>query len=144
MPTFFQARTGFIILATTATLSVLGILVWEWNSAHPSPPVCGSEQVACGQTCVTQDVNNCGTCGHKCASGEACSFGKCIGQGACSPGFLMCNDKDLSGGNVCCNNSGGESCAEKKDMTTGAVYGLCCSSTQVHVPLELGGGCRPK
>ncbi|KAK4415373.1 hypothetical protein Salat_2644700 [Sesamum alatum] len=40
----------------------------------------GGNATCCNNKCVetTQDSNNCGTCGRKCAFGEACCRGECV------------------------------------------------------------------
>lgn len=44
-------------------------------------PSCQPGSTLCGQLCVDLMFNNlhCGTCGHQCAGGETCSWGRCYG-----------------------------------------------------------------
>ncbi len=49
-----------------------------------TPPCPTPGESRCGAACVNtsfQDTANCGTCGHACAAGEACSFGVCVQRG---------------------------------------------------------------
>ncbi|HEX5655632.1 MAG TPA: lectin-like protein [Polyangiales bacterium] len=45
------------------------------------PIACSNGQTTCGSACVTlaTDVNNCGGCGTKCASGQTCQANQCTG-----------------------------------------------------------------
>src|SRR5262249_10951845 len=53
---------------------------------------CGFEAICCGGTCRLRDLNNCGTCGNVCPSGQG---GLCQGSsGCCQDGvgpFAPCN-----------------------------------------------------
>ncbi len=50
--------------------------------------VCPQGELACNGKCtaVLTDVNNCGTCGHPCGAGGACSLGQC----GCAGGLATC------------------------------------------------------
>jgi hypothetical protein len=58
--------------------------------------VCGSGQTNCSNVCrdLQSDVNNCGTCGNVCGSGQVCSAGACTV--VCTGGLTNCS-------NVCVN-----------------------------------------
>ena len=47
----------------------------------PDAPICAAPSKICGGTCtdVTSDPQDCGTCGHVCASG-ICTAGACVGE----------------------------------------------------------------
>jgi len=63
----------------------------------------------CGKSCrnVQTDVSNCGTCGHKCASGEICH------NGHCKPGQAVCANGVVEGTEQCDGaNLGGTSCID--------------------------------
>lgn len=54
---------------------------------------CGAYQALCDGVCipVSQDPDNCGGCGVVCEATEACSGGRCVGAGECSPGLSTCD-----------------------------------------------------
>jgi hypothetical protein len=53
-------------------------------SGCSSEKICSVDQAKCADTCTSlqSDALNCGACGTKCASGEACSLGACVPCGA--------------------------------------------------------------
>jgi|GEM_PF-5421019 len=54
---------------------------------------CGAGQLVCGNSCVTtsRDPENCGACGTKCGTDEACVNGKCALD--CTAGLSACGGK---------------------------------------------------
>jgi hypothetical protein len=87
---------------------------------------CPSGLTNCSGICqdLTNDLNNCGTCGTKCTSGQLCSNGKCVfncptGQTACS-GSCVDTTSDQ-------NNCGG--CNKKCAVGEKCVNGVCCNLT---------------
>lgn len=62
--------------------------------AHHFPDIeltCEDWQVACGDQCITQDVNNCGACGVSCGENQACETGQCVDL-SCNASNPDCND----------------------------------------------------
>jgi hypothetical protein len=60
-------------------------------------PECTGGEVCCGASCrdLNNDPSNCGSCGRKCAEGEACNNGTC----ECAPG-VTCGANE-----ACCNGT---------------------------------------
>ena len=85
-------------------------------------PACGNGLTCCSSTCVNMqtDKNNCGSCGNKCPSGEACKNGSCTGcSPPCAEGESCCE-----GGTTCCTT-----CCEDACCPTGqsCVEGVCAT-----------------
>lgn len=87
-------------------------------------PGCSSALASCGSACVNlqTDVNNCGACNTKCATGQSCSAGKC----ECAGGLAAC-------GSSCVNmQSDGDNCG---------ACGTVCSGGQVCSQGQCAAGC---
>lgn len=103
-------------------------------------PACGSGKTCCSSTCVDlqTDINNCGACGTKCASGETCKDGACAGcNPPCASGKSCCE-----GGTICC-----EICCEDVCCPSGesCVEGVCATCTPPCTAGQTccGGSCCP-
>lgn len=72
---------------------------------------CTGATLSCGSDCVDPDTdnNNCGSCGHQCGTGQACSVGQCCAanetacQGACRD--LTSNHDSCGGCGIVCETS---------------------------------------
>ena len=53
---------------------------------------CAAPRMLCGTVCinVTSDFENCGRCGRRCGSEEACSGAACLPLAACPAGLMRC------------------------------------------------------
>jgi hypothetical protein len=99
-----------------------------WSNFSSS---CPSGQVFCGGVCtnLSSDINNCGTCGNKCAAPNAtaaCTNGGCVIV-ACNSGFANCNGQFADGcevnTNSDINNCG--TCGNKCAAGRSCVSGVC-------------------
>src|SRR5208283_1368027 len=59
----------------------------------PPTSSCPGSETSCGGKCTdaSSDPKNCGSCGHVCSAGLACSNGTC--QSACAVGLSVCGTK---------------------------------------------------
>ncbi len=90
---------------------------------------------------VTNDVNNCGACGKKCAAGEACINGAC----QCNPGPSGCDC--LTGFETDVNHCGscGLKCPNRANSTTKCEFGRCgftCDAGMADCNLNDADGCE--
>ncbi len=77
---------------------------------------CTGDTISCGSDCVDSDTDsdNCGSCGNKCGSGQACSVGMCCSanetacQGQCRD--LTSNHDSCGGCGIVCN--GNQDCVD--------------------------------
>lgn len=101
-------------------------------SPPPQPISCGAHQVACGplgsQTCIQEDANNCGSCGHACGAGESCNLGKCYQQDPSCGGsdYVSCGLSG-AGATVCCNVNNHENCFKKASGVA-----VCCGNDRTY------------
>jgi hypothetical protein len=130
---------------------------------------CSSGLTLCSGSCVnlSTDVNNCGSCGHLCASGQTCTSGVC----SCPSGQTLCSGTCVNlstdpqncgscghacaGGEACtagaCAPSGGECAAgegcpgdlPKCCPAAGDVSEFCCGATDSCCNSPISGTCCP-
>src|SRR5262249_375873 len=78
----------------------------------PPPKPCAGGQTPCGTQCfdIAADTRNCGSCGHVCTAGLACSNGTC--QAACAIGLTQCDSRCVDAMKDAANCGGcGTACA---------------------------------
>ena len=65
---------------------------------------CPEGQIACNESCISMDINNCGSCGNVCLNGKECNNGICT----CPDGETECNGKciDTLNDNDSCGSCG--------------------------------------
>lgn len=106
---------------------------------HPrhGKPHCGCPRgtTRCRGKCVhtKTDAHNCGKCGHRCPTGEACHNGKCV----CGPGKVNCGGKcvELTADPHNCGACG-HACAAGMVCSRGTCAQTCPEGTT-----NCGGGC---
>jgi hypothetical protein len=104
---------------------------------------CSIYQALCGGACVavTDNPQNCGSCGHACAGTEVCAGGMCVagGTGACPPGggLTVCGGRcvDTSTDNANCG-----SCGHACTGMQGCADGGCVNAQVFPPPATCAGG----
>jgi Stigma-specific protein, Stig1 len=115
----------------------------------------------CNGKCVnTQtDSNNCGKCGKKCATGQACKQGQCVMENckpqlaSCANDFECCSASGLAGhSGICCGGHCFQSCPSGcvsgeppagKECCRGGTGGVCCTPGGNCERCLPGGPCTP-
>jgi hypothetical protein len=80
---------------------------------NPQDLCVGSGKLWCSGACISQDVSNCGTCGHACSSGQTCQNGKCglyAGVVTLDPQQVMCTSSGKLWCSGACINQGASNC----------------------------------
>jgi len=92
---------------------------------------CGKGEAYCSEKCVNinDDRDNCGQCGHNCASGKTCQGGVCK---SCPAGTTFCGDEcvDLQSSDENCGACGNE-CIGIGKCTGGECVTHCPGSNQI-------------
>lgn len=98
---------------------------------------CGKGEAFCSEKCVNinDDRDNCGQCGHNCASGKTCQGGVCK---SCPAGTTFCGDEcvNLQTSNENCGKCGNE-CIGIGKCTAGECVTHCPGSNQICCSGEL-------
>jgi hypothetical protein len=91
---------------------------------------CAAGQTYCGGYCanLSNDVNNCGACGHGCGAGLSCNNGTCS---ACPPGQTKCGNSCV---NLSSDNANCGACGNACGAGTSCINGTCSGG---------GGDCPP-
>lgn len=90
---------------------------------------------------ISNDVNNCGSCGKKCAAGEACIGGTC----QCDPGPSGCDCLPGFETDVMHCGSCGLKCPDRPNATTNCEFGRCgfaCKAGMADCNLNDADGCE--
>jgi hypothetical protein len=97
----------------------------------------GPATVLCGSACsdLSTDSANCGSCGHACPSGQACTGGVCmttcggrISVGGCSgPGLPTCSGSQTA---CACGDNGGTCVDLQTDRNNCGACGTICAADQ--------------
>lgn len=121
------------------------------DASDSSAPGCDAGQLLCANTCVPNDLLNCGSCGHDCTTlphvdplGEMCTGGHCTytcatGYGDCADAGAGCATSLTQNGNcgmcgkTCSGNTPNCAAGTCVPNCTGATPNLCgttCTNTQ--------------
>lgn len=99
-------------------------------------PTCGTEQTACGSTCVDlqTDESHCGTCERACTTGQECSSGACVDVCQLDGGTVASGAVDPSNACQTCDPS------KARDAWTALDDGTTCGTGKICA----GGTCEGK
>ncbi|MBW2463085.1 MAG: hypothetical protein JRH11_15655 [Deltaproteobacteria bacterium] len=101
------------------------------DSARPDTGSCSSGLTSCGGGCVNTrtDLDNCGTCGNRCALDESCSSGSCETMISCGDGESDCGDGciDVQADNANCGTCG-RACGPDEMCMAGSCAAASCTT----------------
>ena len=107
---------------------------------------CPNGQKICGASCVdvSNDLGNCGSCGHVCPAGEVCSLGSC--GVSCSSPTSLCGSicVDLQTSNQHCGVCDAP-CGNNENCLKGSCTSNCANGKKdgTETDVDCGGSCAP-